>query len=264
MVDGDPSPALSPPPRPSCTTLALFLDLDGTLVDFAATPQAVSVDATMRALLVELWAGTGGALALVSGRSLDALDRLLAPLVFDGAGIHGSEWRSGGVRGALLPPPPEFVRVVADLTTFAAVHPGVLVEDKGQAVAVHTRLAPHLAASALAAVQAGLARLGERYRLQRGSAVLELVPAAASKGVGIARLMASPPFAGRRPVFAGDDLTDESGFAVVRDLGGFGILIGPARVTAARFRLPSVAAFRGWLIRLAGKDGQHFFPGEDL
>ena len=138
-------------------------------------------------------------------------------------------------------------RICRNIQTFAAAHPGVLVEDKGIALAVHTRMAPHLAAPVLALVQAGLARLGGGYRLQKGAAVVELVPAAATKGAGIIRLMAQPPFASRQPVFAGDDLTDESGFMAIRTLGGCGILIGPARPTAACFRLPSVAAFRSWL-----------------
>ena len=243
----NPTVSLSPPPMPGGAAPALFLDVDGTLVEFAETPQAVTVDATLRAQLVRLRASTGGALALISGRSLDSLDRLLAPAMFDAIGTHGGEWRIGGVHGRAVPPPLRFAEVAADFQTFAAAHPGVLVEDKGIALAVHTRMAPHLAAPVLALVQAGLARLGGGYRLQKGAAVVELVPAAATKGAGIIRLMAQPPFAGRQPVFAGDDLTDESGFMAIRTLGGCGILIGPARPTAACFRLPSVAAFRSWL-----------------
>jgi len=247
-----PAAGLPPPPIPDVGKTALFLDVDGTLLDLAATPQAVVVDPGLPALLDQLRRATGGALALVSGRSLDSLDRLLAPLLLDAAGLHGGQWRLGNQRGSLPPPPPSFAQVTTELSTFAAAHPGITIENKALALAVHTRLAPHWAEAAAGAARAALARLGSGYRLQYGSNVVELVPVEATKGNGIARLMERAPFAGRQPVFAGDDLTDESGFTQVTAQGGFGILVGPERPTAARHRLASVGALRGWLASLAG------------
>lgn len=245
------SEPLSPPPGRLSANTALFLDLDGTLVEFAETPQAVILDASLRALIMRLHDGFAGGLALVSGRSLAVLDHLLAPVVVDAVGLHGGEWRIGGQRGSLPPPPPIFSTVAAELRRVAAGHPGIYVEDKGMALAIHTRKVPEMASFVLAAAQVALAQLGDSYRLQQGASVAELVPKAATKGAGIERLMASPPFAGRLPVFAGDDLTDEAGFATVGKLGGFGILVGPARASAAHFGLPSVMAFRDWLDQIA-------------
>jgi trehalose 6-phosphate phosphatase len=244
---------LPAPPLPPPDATALFLDIDGTLVDLAETPDAVTVAPGLHGLLSRLRSRLNGALAVVSGRPLDGIDGLFAPLALDAAGQHGAEWRRHGERGALPPPPPAFAEIATGLRRFAVGHPGVRMEDKGAALALHTRLAPDVEDAALAVVEDALRRLGGAYRLQVGSAVAELVPAAATKGRGIERLLAEPPYAGRAPVFIGDDLTDESGFAAAGEHGGFGILVGPPRATAARYRLAAVADVHAWLETLAGR-----------
>lgn len=241
-VDG-----LSAPPVPEADTTALFLDIDGTLVDFARSPEEVVVEPRLLALLEGLRDRLGGALAVVSGRTIDSIDRLLAPLVLDAAGVHGGQWRLDGRRGTLPPPPAAFAEIAAELRRFADTHPGVRLEDKGEGLALHTRLRPDAEAEAITLIEAGHRRLGDTFRLQKGNAVAELVPALATKGNGVARLMGTPPYHNRTPVFVGDDLTDESGFIAARNLGGFGILVGPPRDTAARYRLPDVPGVHRWL-----------------
>lgn len=235
------------PPVPEVSTLALLLDVDGTLVELAPSPERVAVPPWLPVQLERLRRACGGALALVSGRSLESLDRLLSPLRLDAVGLHGGQWRCAGDSGSLAPAPPALALVAAEFDLFAAAHPGVSVENKGLALALHTRQAPRWREAAARIARVAQARLGPGYRLQEGSNVVELLPVAATKGNGIARLMTHPPFAGRSPVFVGDDLTDESGFAQVAALGGWGILVGTARPTAARHRLASVDAVHLWL-----------------
>lgn len=235
------------PPAPDAGTTALFLDIDGTLVEFARSPEEVVVEPGLFALLDDLRDRLGGALALVSGRTIESIDQLLAPLVLDAAGVHGGQWRLGGQRDALPPPPAAFAGITAELRRFAEAHPGVRLEDKVEGLALHTRLRPDAEAEAIALVEDGHRRLGQAYRLQKGNAVIELVPALATKGNGVKRMMSVPPYRHRTPVFVGDDLTDESGFLAARALGGFGVLVGPPRETAARYRLPSVPGVHRWL-----------------
>lgn len=223
---------------------ALFLDFDGTLVDIAERPEAVRVDPGLSSTLTRLRDRLGGALALVSGRAIETLDDFLAPERFDAAGLHGIERRVGG---RLFPCRPEdhpdlrtgIVRLRQDLSGM----PGVLIEDKGCSVAVHWRMAPDRAADAERAVQTLAEELGPGYRLQFGRAVAELVPARSGKGAAILRFLEEAPYAGRRPVFIGDDLTDEHGFAAVNARGGVSMRIGPGP-TEARFRLETPAALR--------------------
>jgi trehalose 6-phosphate phosphatase len=234
----------SPPPPALLEGAALFLDFDGTLVELAEAPDAIDVPEALHALLERLSARLEGRLALVSGRAVADLERHLGSLVVAVAGSHGLELRLPGaaaeVKGAGA-----IAGLRDDVAAFAAERPGLLVEEKPGAIALHYRQAPELERE----VQAHLAALAERngLRLQHGKMVAELLPLGTNKGEALRRLMREPPFAGGRPVFVGDDLTDEHGFEVAAALGGGGVLVGAPRETAARWRLPDVAAVWRWL-----------------
>jgi trehalose 6-phosphate phosphatase len=226
---------------------ALFLDVDGTLLDIAERPDQVDTHKVDCALVAGLQRAAGGALALISGRSLAQLDVMFAPLRLPAAGQHGYERRD--VRGERHRHrfPVDSLRPAKDaLRAFAGRHAGLVFEDKGASVALHYRLAPQLEQAALDAVREVSAPLGDAVQVQGGKMVWELKPAGADKGTAIEEFMGEPPFAGRTPVFLGDDVTDEHGFRVVNRLGGHSIKVGEGE-SAARFRLPSPAAARDWL-----------------
>jgi trehalose 6-phosphate phosphatase len=232
---------------PYAARWALFLDIDGTLLDIADTPCAVEPGCRELALVDALSLAAEGALALISGRTLGSIDRLFAPLHLPAAGQHGFERRSADGRRRRHRFPAERLRpVAAELREFAAEHPGVVVEDKGTSLALHYRLAPGLGEAAHDALAEAAAPLGALVEMQAGKMVWELKPAGADKGMAIAEFMAEPPFAGRLPVFLGDDVTDEEGFRVVAAAGGHGVKVGEGE-SAARWRLPDPAAARAWL-----------------
>jgi len=213
---------------------ALFLDFDGTLVDIAERPGAIAVDPALPGILGALRERLGGALALVSGRPVAFLDERLGT-AFDAAGLHGIEQRIGGRLSPCRPEDhPALRRAVERLHAFAADHDGLLVEDKGCSVAVHWRLAPAKGETARAMCEATVEALGSDYRIQYGKAVAEILPAASGKGWVIERFLADPPYRGRRPMFVGDDLTDEHGFGVVNDLGGLSVRVGEGESIAHR------------------------------
>jgi trehalose 6-phosphate phosphatase len=226
---------------------AFFLDIDGTLLDIAATPKAVHTAKADCRLVGALYERSGGALALVSGRSLKMIDQLFSPMRLPAAGQHGVERRDA--RGRIHRPSfsNDVLERAADrIREFAERHSGVVFEDKGYSMALHYRLAPRLAAAAHAVVREAARALGDRVEVQRGKMVAELKPAGYDKGRAIEAFMRERPFAGRMPVFLGDDVTDEHGFERVARMGGHSIKIGPGP-TAARWRLPSPAAARAWL-----------------
>ena len=226
---------------------SLFLDVDGTLLEIAATPRAVHTDRADTKLIAALYEKAEGALALVSGRSLAMIDLLFAPLKLPAAGQHGVERRDA--RGRVQRPafPADVLTRAAEMIgAFAAKHTGLVFEHKGYSMALHYRLAPHLAGAAHAVVREACRAVGEGMEVQRGKMVAELKPAGHDKGKSIDAFMREKPFAGRIPVFLGDDLTDEHGFRVVERLGGHSIKIGPG-TTAAKWRLPHPAAARAWL-----------------
>jgi len=234
------------PPAPE-TDWALFLDIDGTLLTHAETPDAVYVDDALRELLERLQARADGALALVSGRSIDDVDALFAPLVLPVAGQHGVEWRDAVGRVHRRPFPEAHLRQVAQrFAAFKARHPGIVFEDKGHNLALHYRLAPQLEREVRTLVEHAIADLGADFELQAGKLVYELKPGGHDKGTAIASFMSAAPFAGRIPVFIGDDLTDEYGFATVQRLGGHAVKVGEGD-SAADWRLPDVEAVRAWL-----------------
>ncbi|KAA2237334.1 trehalose-phosphatase [Salinarimonas soli] len=230
---------------------ALFLDFDGTLVEIVGRPDAVAVDPSLPGILTRLRERLGGALALVSGRPVATLDGFLDPFSGDAAGLHGVEHRIGGHFFPCDPQAhPALRRGVDRLRDAVAGWPGVLVEDKGCSVALHWRLAPGHAAEAHRLMQELAGDLGGSYRLQGGKAVAEILPAFAGKGPIIERFMQEPPYRGRRPVFIGDDLTDENGFAVVNHLGGLSVRIGGGESIAA-VHLPDPTSLRAALARWA-------------
>jgi trehalose 6-phosphate phosphatase len=232
--------------------IALFLDVDGTLLHIADHPDAVAVDADTVALLTRVHAATGGALALVTGRALPDVDRLFAPLRLPAAGQHGFERRDAAGRlHHHARPGMALVLARERCAGFGAAHPGVYVEDKGLTLALHYRLAPHAREAAGALAESIAADSAGALAIQRGKMVVELKPAGKDKGTAIAEFMAETPFRGREPVFLGDDLTDEFGFSIVNGLGGVSVKVGDGATEAAA-RLPDVDAVRAWLGRLAG------------
>ncbi|MFZ9501923.1 MAG: trehalose-phosphatase [Beijerinckiaceae bacterium] len=230
---------------------ALFLDFDGTLVDIAPTPDAVQVDAGLAPALAALRARFAGAFALVSGRRIATLDAFLAPHVFDAGGLHGLEIRAGG---RMLDRPQvdrdKLRAAAASLSKRLIAWPGAFVEDKGCTIAAHWRLAPGAGAALSDALEEIVAGLGADWRLQRGKAVAEILPAHADKGRAVEALLAQPAYRGRAPIFFGDDATDEDAIRIVNARGGVSVNVGP-RPSAATFRLPDPASVRALLARWA-------------
>jgi trehalose 6-phosphate phosphatase len=226
---------------------AFFLDVDGTLLDIAEAPDRVVVSDHVLTLLADLSVASGHALALVSGRSITDLDRLFSPIVLPVAGLHGAERRdaAGQLHRSTVNGRLETAR--AALAAFSGAHPGTLLEDKGVALALHFRGAPQAEHGARAARAGLLPALAPDFVLQEGKCVLEIKPAGASKSRAIAEFMAEAPFAGRQPVFIGDDITDEDGFRAVNSLGGLSILVGERNGSAATHRLASVEDVLRWL-----------------
>jgi trehalose 6-phosphate phosphatase len=240
------------PPLPS--DAALFLDLDGTLVDIVARPEDVHVDEALRGQLSRLRARLDGAVAIVTGRSLADLDRLLDPLKLPAAGLHGVERRSAdGSTLRMAVDTGALAAARAALSDLVARHAGLRLEDKGLAIAVHYRLARQLEATVDATIGELAATCPDELQVQRGLLVRELKPAGANKGRALRAFMAEAPFAGRIPVAIGDDLTDTDAFAAAKALGGFGVAVG-SRVTASSM-LPGPRAVRAWLAMLAEAAG---------
>ena len=239
----------SVPPQAQ-TDWAYFLDVDGTLIAFADSPDAIHVDDVLLGLICRLYRVCGGALALVSGRALTDLDKRLGGMRIPMAGQHGLELRDaqGHIQAYHGTPSAALNELKHRLSTLAASHQGLLLEDKGLALAVHYRHAPHLASYIHRQMNLWLADSGLPLQLQKGRYVLELKPAIHDKGTAIAEFMQQIPFYGRLPVFIGDDVTDEHGFEMVNRLGGHSIKVGKGQ-TCARWRLPDVAAVRTWLAR---------------
>lgn len=233
---------------PPCSrNWAFFLDVDGTLLDIAETPDAAEATRSEKSLVRKLHEASGGALALVSGRSLADIDELFAPLKIAVAGQHGVERRDA--RGELHRgsyPRSQLQRAAEAVRDFAAAHDGLVFEDKGASFALHYRLAPALEDAARNVVRKAAASLGDWVEVQMGKMVIELKPAGRDKGVAIEEFLREPPFAGRAPVFIGDDITDEDGFRVVNRAGGHSIKVGEGR-TEARWQLADPSAARAWL-----------------
>jgi trehalose 6-phosphate phosphatase len=235
-----------PTPKPlRLSEAALFLDIDGTVAPIAARPHDVGPDPRLTRLLEQLDAGLDGRLAVVSGRTLADVDRILEGRVTCVAAVHGLVWRE--CDGTLHEPTahPALPAVVQELRRFAKRDSGLIVEEKGASVALHYRTARTFAAEARVLARRLAAETG--LALQAGDMVEELRTPGPTKGDSIRRFMAGPTFAGARAVFAGDDVTDEHGFEEVARLGGFGVLVGRPRATHARYGLRNVEDVMAWL-----------------
>ncbi len=251
----DAAPALlPPPPEPVADDVSLFLDFDGTLVEIAERHDAIVVGEPLRTLVRALARRLDGRLAVVSGRTADEIVGYLHAAdshpPFAIAGSHGLELRWTDGRGEAPTRPETLDAVLAALHALAADHPGVVVEEKAFGAALHYRGAPDAGPACDALAEELAAAYG--LHLQRGKMVAELRLPGADKGDAVRRFMADAAFAGTTPVFLGDDVTDEAGFAAAAELGGWGVLIGDAPVTAAHYRLDDVAAVHHWLARIAG------------
>ena len=244
MRRGASRPSPLPPPRQDW---AYFFDIDGTLVDFADSPASVRLDHDLRQLIEDLHRSSGGAVALISGRSIADIDGLFPGVYLPAAGQHGIERRDAGGRITRHAFPKEQLDWAHDrLAEAVARQPRLLLEHKGLSLALHYRRAPRLAGFAHRLTRSLLTRVGTQYCIQTGKRVVEMKPAGKDKGVAVMEFMQEAPFQGRTAVFVGDDATDEYGFATVNRLRGYSIKVGPGR-TVARWRLPDVKAVQAWL-----------------
>lgn len=222
--------------------LSLFLDLDGTLIDLAEHPEAVSVPARLPLLLQELDHRLGGALAIASGRNIGVLDRLLLPYRGPAIGVHGIERRlqAGTIsQQASLRLPVALRNAVADLVR---QYPGAFIEDKGSAIAVHDRSHPVVSAELAESLQALCAGLAPEWHCLSGNRVVEVKPVGIDKGSGVDWLMRVPPFTNSIPVAIGDDFTDLDMFAAVRAYGGLTVAVGERIAGDGQVHLHSPAA----------------------
>jgi trehalose 6-phosphate phosphatase len=237
-----------PPALPKFRTdWALFLDVDGTLLDFAAAPDDVEVPGDLPGTLGALRGILGGALALVSGREIAVLDRLFAPLRLPAAGQHGAELRDsedGEIIGA--GPPQHLAGLIARLNKFTASRPGLLVEDKGASVAVHYRKAPHHRGELQQFIQRAILE-NKDIEMLHAHMAFDIKRRSVNTGHAVAWFMSRPPFRGRLPVFIGDDVTDEDGFDAVTARGGHAVQIGTARARVASWHAPTPSDLRHWL-----------------
>jgi len=230
--------------------LALFLDFDGTLVEIAEKPDAVQLSDTTRQTLSRLHRSLDGALAIVTGREIEIIDAMLAPFRCPVAGVHGLTRRDSSGRAHTAAVETTFLdEAERRLQLLACNETGLLVERKSHSIAIHYRCRPDLEHACLDVMEA-IARLDGRVHLVRGKMVVEARPTGGDKGTAVAEFMMEQPFAGRQPLFAGDDVTDEDAFQFVNRRGGLTLKIGPGE-TSARYRLADTAAFLVWLSETA-------------
>ncbi|MFB2553479.1 trehalose-phosphatase [Ensifer soli] len=229
---------------------ALFLDVDGTLVDLAVTPDAVVVPTGLASDLVSLSQRLNGALALVTGRSIAFIDGLLSPCLFPVAGLHGSERRGPDGELHTLAHSQVFERIKNEISIQAGLWEGVLLEDKRAAVALHYRMAPEREPDVEQLMLRCAGEAGPDWALQRGKMVIEIRPALADKGSAVESFLAREPFKGRRPMAIGDDITDEAMFDIVNARGGLSVRVGPLTdQTAARASFCTPGEVRAFLAR---------------
>ena len=227
---------------PHLSETAVLLDIDGTLLDLMPTPREVWVPPDLVKTLNRLYRRTGGALALVSGRSLNDIDLIFAPEQFPAVGGHGAEMRIEAEAEAVAAhAPPLDKELKRRLAAIARLSPGILLEDKGYSLALHYRLAPHAEKAIYAAVSLIRADLPDApIEVLPGKQVCEIKHSGFTKASGVRELMTHPPFRGRKPFFIGDDVTDESVFAIMPDLAGIAFSVGRrARGVAGHFDAPS-------------------------
>jgi trehalose 6-phosphate phosphatase len=260
--DSDQSPKLSDtpitrlsvPPGPPADphTSAIFLDIDGTLLDIAPTPLEVRVSDELRATLASLFKTFGGAVAFVSGRPVAEMDRLFHPLRLAAVGGHGAEIRfarDSEIRRSKIASLDDELRTA--FARIGRIGEGVIVEDKGYSLAIHYRLAPQLGGE----IMKGVAAICKNERCDSleilpGKLVVEIKPGGYDKGTGLREMMSVPPFTGRKPIFIGDDVTDNAAFAVLPDFGGTGFSVGGV-VPGTSFNFDGPQDVRRWLRHLS-------------
>ncbi|NVK34239.1 MAG: trehalose-phosphatase [Rhodobacteraceae bacterium] len=226
--------------------MALFLDFDGTLVEFAPRPDAVEIAPGLQVLLEKLCEHLDGALAIVTGRPISQIDGFLAPLLLPAAGLHGLEMRFEAQKPtSLREPDSDIMQLKARLQASRLLQEGAFFEDKGPAAALHYRDAPNLRDAVIEEMKTAIADLPSLH-LITGKMVVEAKPNTSDKGEAVQAFLKQPQFAGCRPVFIGDDVTDEDGMAAAQDCGGFGVKVGQGG-TSALHRLADVTAVQEWL-----------------
>ena len=237
-------------PPPLLHTDALFLDIDGTLLQLAETPDSVDIDPFLGMALTETASILGGALALITGRSIRDVDVLFPGIMMPVAGQHGCERRSCDGAMNLHSADAKTLDRLRDLfSNFAARHPGILVEHKGASLALHYRAVPELASHVHRSVRDAMEDVEGSWTVEGGTRLVEIRPGGRNKGRAIQDFMGERPFAGRRPVFVGDDRGDEHGFRVVEKARGIAVKVGSG-ATCARHRLPDDDAVRAWIAAL--------------
>lgn len=227
---------------------ALFLDFDGTLVDIVARPDMTEVSPQLVEMLGHIFRYLDGALAIVTGRPLADLDRLLAPLTLPAAGIHGIQHRNGRnrIQSRCQTAIPDDTR--RQIQTLAASDSRLVLEDKEYSLGLHYRQAPELEKTLRTTFDKLSAALGPKFSVQDGKMVLELRPAGIDKGSAIEKFMSNEPFSGRHAIFIGDDQTDEDAFAVINRLNGYSVKVGdPDPQSAAQYTLKDVKDVHAWL-----------------
>jgi len=247
---------LAVPPIPDTSRIALFVDLDGTVFEFAATPDAVTVDAQLPALLRGLGKALNGAVAVVSGRPLAAIDALLQWPQVVAAGQHGAELRhaEGGIEHAAI----DTCALDAARTALHTRPPradDVRIEDKEIALSIHYREFPSAEPFARELAAAALLAAGPGFELEHGAFVIELKSTRVDKGRALAALMTHAPFVGREPWVLGDDYADEHAFAMAQSLGGAAIVVGTRTDSVAHYQLADPAAARAWLAQILRQHG---------
>ena len=233
-------------------TTAIFLDIDGTLLDIAPTPLEVKVSDALRTTLATLSDEFDGAVAFVSGRPIAEMDRLFDPLRLAAVGGHVAEIRyapDGKVRRSEIATLDDDLR--AELSRIGRIGDGVIVEDKGYSLAIHYRLAPHLGGEIMKNVTAICKDSRcDALDILPGKAVVEIKPGGYDKGTGLREMMSVPPFTGRKPIFVGDDVTDNAAFAALQDFDGTGFSVGGV-VPGTSFNFDGPQDVRGWLRHLS-------------
>ncbi|HEY3639412.1 MAG TPA: trehalose-phosphatase [Rhizomicrobium sp.] len=243
------------PPQPGIgsfvtTEDAFLLDVDGTILDIAPTPEDVRVPDSLKRTLAQLQKSTEGALSLVSGRTLVTLDALFAPLALTVIGCHGAEWRIQPDREIELRSQPLSLDIKRRLLSAISDLPQIRIEDKDYTFAIHYRRAPELGPELQARLADALKSHASELRLLQGKFVFEVHQRSFDKGEAVGALMQHAPFRNRRPVFLGDDTTDQDAFTVVTNLGGIGISVGQPMIDAA-YMFPNPQAARDWLAAIA-------------
>lgn len=246
------SNAHSSPLPEDLTGWALFLDIDGTLLDLAAAPTEVVIPVWMPGALANLSKRLDGALALVTGRALDNADELFAPQRFSVAGLHGADIRFADGQMHEAPRSEALHPLRVELTSLVALNPGLVLEDKLAGLAIHYRLAPKFGEGLIRLLTEFVEAHPDQFEVQLGKMVVEVRPAGSNKGTAVEALLSRAPFKGRMPLVIGDDLTDEAMFEVANAYGGRAVRVGrPDRPTVATAEVDSADDVRTWLERIA-------------